>query len=112
MALGGEYAQAFNILDKHISVDAVTSIWKNGKLPADFVPAHQGKRTIDIPDLISAYTSMNIKMDPRVVEGMATAPDTDAFLPLKQFANMLCGGETFAGCKRPGPVPGSTIALQ
>merc|ERR1719323_2808538 len=67
VALTFEYAAvmlAFGRSDRSITVDAVTKLWKEAKLPVGFDPAENNGRSVDWPDVEAAVKVMDIEVNP------------------------------------------------
>lgn len=99
LALGGEYAQVMNVFgdDAGIKVSTVTSIWKDAKMPSDFVPAMESGHSVPFSLLPQTWHAMKIDMDPAVVADMKAAEGGELVVNLKFFTTILCG-ESFGGC--------------
>ena len=92
LALTFEYAAALLIFgrsDKTITVDQVTSLWKEAKVPAGFDPAENNGRTVDWTDVGAVVEFMDIVVNPDAMASMdSSGPDWEVF---QNIATDVCG---------------------
>merc|ERR1711953_828288 len=92
VALTFEYAAVMLIFgrsDQSITVDAVTKLWKEAKIPVGFVPAENNERSVDWTDIEALVEFMDIEVHPDAMAIM------DSFGPEMEFfqniATNTCG---------------------
>jgi len=87
-----EYAAALLIFgrpDKTITVDQVTSLWKEAKVPAGFDLAENNGRTVDWTDVGAVVEFMDIVVNPDAMASMdSSGPDWEVF---QNIATDVCG---------------------
>eukprot|EP00493_Phyllostaurus_siculus_P021243 UN21569 len=92
VALTMEYAAALLIFgrsDKTITVDQVTSLWKEGKVPTGFDPAENNGRSVDWPDVKAVVEVMDIEVNPDAMASMdSSGSDFEVF---QNIATAVCG---------------------
>merc|ERR1712117_72592 len=90
VALTFEYAAVMLIFgrsDQSITVDAVTKLWKEAKIPVGFVPAENNGRSVDWTDVEALVEFMDIEVHPDAMATMETM-DIEFF---QTIATNTCG---------------------
>jgi len=83
VALTFEYAAVMLIFgrsDRTITVDAVTKLWKEAKVPVGFEPAENNGRSVDWHDVETVVEVMDIEVNPEAMAIMdSTGPEWEFF---------------------------------